>query len=157
MMTEQQRFLHELRTKKGAPAAGEVESTEHTGYAYITNNWGIDIATVTIRHRRGNDPTKEESASYSVLRNGAKTPSPLSFTYETGLFSSYDYWWVSFLTADAKSYNIKDNFYCSVSSDDDGNVQFSLDGGGQEVNVSFSSSGGCTVSTIYLGPICPCS
>lgn len=156
MLTEQGLLLRELR-KKGTIIPDKLESTSNTGYAYIENSWGLDIAFVTIRHRRSNDVTKEDISYYQDLKNGSKTENPLVFTYETGAFSAFDYWWINFITVNGDMYNCKDNFYCSVSSNDDGKVQINLDGSKKEMTVSFSVSGGCYVALNSVTPPCPCA
>jgi hypothetical protein len=120
-------------------------TTTHHGNAHLTNDWGSDLASVTLRHRRSNDPEKQEEQTWNNVAAGAVL-SPLQFTYETGMASPFDYWWVKLVTTGGHTYQCKDNFYCSVSSSDDGEVQLTLDGAPEELRVSFSESSGCTVS-----------
>jgi hypothetical protein len=114
--------------RKGLEIPKEVSTTSHTREAYITNNWGITLPEVTLRHRRSNDASKQEQTTWDLLVPGERVSSPLSFTYETGPFSPYDYWWIKFSTLGGDTYTCKDNFYCSVSASDDGKVEISLEG-----------------------------
>ncbi|MGE7416257.1 hypothetical protein [Methylobacterium tarhaniae] len=120
-------------------------STDHSGIVYLQNDWGVDLAQLTIRHRRSNDPDKqEEQTFYNVV--AGDSVGPMAITYTTGAGSPFDYWWVKFVTQNGSTFDCKDNFYCSISSDDDGRVMLRLDGSDSELYVSFSSSSGCSVS-----------
>lgn len=120
-------------------------STDHSGSVYLQNDWGVDIARLTIRHRRSNDPDKQEEQSFYNVAAGAKV-GPMAITYTTGAGSPFDYWWVKFATQNGTTFDCKDNFYCSISSDDDGTVTLRLDGSNSDLYVNFSSSSGCSVS-----------
>ncbi|MEU3959416.1 hypothetical protein AB0F42_06295 [Streptomyces buecherae] len=135
-------------TEQQTTADQQQRRTLHTGYARVYNGWGEDLAQITLRHRRDNDPAKEETKTWRAVKTAEWTPEndKLKFTYETGMGSDYDYWWIKVVTLNNKTYVCKDNFYCSVSSDDDGNVKVTVDGASKEMVIEFSSSSGCTVS-----------
>jgi Up-Regulated in long-lived daf-2 len=132
--------------KKGFVIPEQLSSSPHTGQAYVTNNWGITLAEVTLRHRRSNNSDKQEQKTWRQLGPGDRTSDPLSFSYETGAGSSFDYWWVAFITNGGDTYTCKDNFYCSVSSSDNGIVQVSLNLDSRSMKLTFSNSSSCTVS-----------
>jgi hypothetical protein len=123
-------------------------STQHKGKAKVVNHWGIDLASLTLRHRRSNNPDLQEEVTWYNVSSG-DTTSGMSFIYETGAGSPFDYWWVSFVTINGHTYGCKDNFYCSVSSDDDlsrRSVILTLDGASREMRVDLPTSSDCTVS-----------
>ncbi|MDT0316955.1 hypothetical protein [Streptomyces millisiae] len=127
----------------------------HTGKAWIVNKWGEDLASVYLRHRRGNDPQREEHKSWTSVKSGQSTEgTAMQFTYETGFGSPFDYWWLKFVVATNNQVWVtsKTNFSCYVSSDDDGNVKITLDGAEKEMTVSFSDSSGCRQSLILDDP-----
>ena len=138
-LTEEER-IQINKQKKGNSESNSL----HTGYVTFVNKWGATMSEITIRHRRGNDKDCEESITYHNLGEGKKTPQ-MEFAYQTGLFSSFDYWWIKF-TVVGNKYSIKDNFYCSVASDDNGYVTLTADGSNSELNVEFDISNGCVVS-----------
>lgn len=119
--------------------------TDHTGKAYVTNDWGVTLAEFTLRHRRSNDSSQQEMTTWTSIAPGEKV-GPLKFKYSTGIASPKDYWWVSFRTHSGEIFTCKDSFYCSVSSDDDGNVNISVHLDSKSMTVSFSSSSGCRVA-----------
>jgi len=122
-----------------------VGQTDHTGYVYTQNDWGADLASLTVRHRRGNDPNKQEEKTYYNVMAGSQV-GPMEITYTTGVGSPFDYWWVKFVTTTGATFSMKDNFYCYISSSDDGTVKLRLDGAESDMFVTFSSSSGCYVS-----------
>lgn len=126
--------------------AGEegVGSTDHLGYVWFKNDWGSDLYSVTVRHRRSNDASKQEQITYDNVRSG-ETMGPLQITYTTGAGSPFDYWWIKFSVMNGATFSIKNNFYCYISSSDDGKVTLRLDGADKKLYVSFSDSSGCTV------------
>lgn len=143
-MTETENSKCEHLEKQGEPLQG----TDHTGTVYFRNDWGEDLYSITIRHRRSNDPTKQEEKTFYGVGAG-KTVGPLTITYTTGAGSPFDYWWVKFRTnVSKKYYTIKDNFYCYISSSDDGKVNIRADSSTKKLYVDFSSSSGCTVSIL---------
>ena len=123
----------------------EPQTTARSGQARVKNEWGVDLAQITLRHRRGNDPGRQEEQAFYSIPQGSTTPY-MAFTYETGAFSPFDYWWVKFMTVGGDSWQCKDNFYCSVSSSDNGKVDLTLNGDSTDMSVKFSSSSGCTVN-----------
>ncbi|WP_323865887.1 hypothetical protein [Xenorhabdus cabanillasii] len=102
-------------------------SDEKKGRVFLTTSWDEDIKLVIIRHRRGNDPSKEEEAPMNdVDAHTTKRRYFMPITYENHWFYDYDYWWVFVITESLKIYTIKDNFYCNIASDDDGDVVVNL-------------------------------
>ncbi|WP_337998203.1 hypothetical protein [Oleispirillum naphthae] len=121
------------------------ELSERTGSVYTKNDWGTDMASLTVRHRCGNDPDKQEETTYYNVATGS-TVGPFSIGYETGAGSPFDYWWIKFMLNNGKVYTIKDNFYCYISSSDSGRVDLRIDGAESKLFVKFSSSSSCKVS-----------
>lgn len=130
------------QTQKAGESVGQ---TDHTGHVYTKNSWGVDLASLTVRHRRGNDPGKQEETTFYNVMSGQKV-GPLDITYTTGIGSPFDYWWVKFVTVTGTTFSMKENFYCYISSDDDGTVNLRLEGSDSCMYVTFSSSSGCYVS-----------
>ena len=142
-LTEEER----VQINKQKKGNGELNSTQ-IGSVKFKNNWGKTMSELTVRHRQGNNPHFEDEGTYSNLVSGAVTE-PLSFMYETGALSMFDYWWIKFIV-DNEEYIIKGNFYCSVSSDDDGEVLLTADAINSELKVEFSKSSSCTVAISKL-------
>jgi hypothetical protein len=131
----------------------EAVSTPRQGTATVTNAWGVALAQITLRHRRGNDPSREEQMTFTSLGVN-ETSAAMPFTYETGAGSPRDYWWITFLTVGGTQWSCKDNFYCSVSSSDTGAVALAVRADTKTMTVSFSRSSGCSVglSQLVLSP-----
>ncbi|WP_250942875.1 hypothetical protein [Allorhizobium sonneratiae] len=129
-------------TKIGEDA---ITGTDHAGKVYLQNDWGAELYSATIRHRRSNDPNKQEEMTFNNVPAGAKV-GPMPITYTTGAGSPFDYWWIKFVLSNGTVYSCKGNFYCYISSSDDGNVLLRIDGSDKDMYVSFSSSSGCYVS-----------
>jgi hypothetical protein len=121
-----------------------VEYSMSSGNARVDARWGENLTSLYLRHRRGNDPSRQEQATWLAIWETDRA-GPMPFTYETGPASPYDYWYVKFTTTSGQVWYCKDNFYCSVSPSDDGNVWLRIDGADQLLHVKFSSSSGCTV------------
>jgi hypothetical protein len=134
-----EKFDHETKVGESGLA-----STDHVGHVYLQNDWGADLFSVTIRHRRGNDADKQEQQSFNNVPAGAKV-GPMEITYTTGAGSPFDYWWIKFQLSNGATYSCKSNFYCYISSSDDGVVLLRIDGADKDMYVSFSSSSGCYV------------
>ncbi len=124
----------------------EKKQTDHTGQVYTKNDWGVDLQQLTVRHRQSNDSSKQQEITYYDVPAGATAEPPLIITYTTGTGSSFDYWWVKFVTSTGETYVCKKDFYCSISSDDDGVVHITLDGSTKKMYVTFSESSGCKVT-----------
>ncbi|RJL52903.1 hypothetical protein [Pectobacterium carotovorum] len=121
-------------------------TTVHTGYINFKNNWGENISWITIRHRRRNNPNYQEQENFRNIIAGEKRENIMTFKYETGKGSPFDYWWIKFITESGRLYTIKNDFYCSVTRNDDGNVYLSVDGNKKKMYVAFSRSSSCSVS-----------
>lgn len=127
--------------KIGEPA---VKTTRY-GSVYARNDWGADLASLTVRHRRSNEAGKQEEETYYNVNAGDEV-GPLAITYETGAGTPFDYWWIKFMLNNGKTYTIKDDFYCYISSSDDSRVDLRIDGAESKLFVSFSESSSCKVA-----------
>lgn len=128
-------------------AKGHGPQNTHEGHVHFSNQWGTTLAEITIRHRRGNEPDKEEIATLYNVEPGATLEHVMPIIYETGMTAPFDYWWIQFRTVGGSSYGTKDNFFCNISSDDDGQIWLTLEGGDKkELHVAFSTSSSCDVS-----------
>jgi hypothetical protein len=109
----------------------------------LINKWGGTLLEVHIRHRRGNDPKREESCScYCIPANEETAPMPIE--YETDSLS-FDYWWVKFVTLGGVEYQTdKDNFFCNITASDSGDVTIRIDPDTEKMYVIFNYSGGCS-------------
>jgi hypothetical protein len=119
-------------------------ATTHTGYVMVTNKFGESLNSVYVRHRRSNDPDKQEDCTFSNVDAGKET-TKFPITYETGVGSDFDYWYVKIITNGNDIYECKSDFYCSISSGDDGNVKITINTGPNQLLVEFSESSGCKV------------
>ncbi|MDC9590126.1 hypothetical protein PSI23_12660 [Xenorhabdus sp. XENO-10] len=119
------------------------------GRVFLSTHWDDDLQTVRVRHRRGNDREKEE---HKILTNISKITKHLyvmDITYDVSLFfPDRDYWWILLVTNDWRVYTIKNNFYCNITSSDNGDVLLDVVNGllGMKMYVSFSDSNNCRQS-----------
>ncbi|MDX7993272.1 hypothetical protein [Xenorhabdus littoralis] len=123
-------------------------SDEKRGRVYLTTTWDEDIKLVVIRHRRANDPSKQDESSMSDVDAYTNRRYFMPIIYENHWFYDYDYWWVYIITESLKMYTVKDNFYCNIASDDDRDVEVSLDidpfdQANKYLHIIFSSSSPC--------------
>lgn len=113
---------------------------------YLTNDWGSRISNVKINHRYDTDHYDSNAWTYLDY-----TPNP-SFAFNAGYWSGFmrtghDYWKIDF-DAEGKTWTIKDNFYCFLTSDDKNkqtNIRVFQDKGQGKVDIKCPSSSGCTV------------
>lgn len=113
------------------------------GRVRVENNWGIMLLEVHIRHRRGNDPLREESESFYCIPANQSTPY-MDITYET-YSTVFDYWWVKFVTLGGMVYETnKSNFYCNITDNDSGDVNIKLDANTKKMYIIFDYSSGCS-------------
>lgn len=116
-----------------------------TGYVVLNNKWGSALLEVHIRHRRANDPMREESESFYCLPANEKTP-PMQFTYEVN-GTPFDYWWIKFTTISGLEYQTsKDNYWSNITDQDDGNVEIRIDPGTCKMYLTYSKSFGSSQS-----------
>ena len=127
-------------------------TTNHEGLAYFVNEWGLAMSEVTLRHRRGNVAETEQKITWrnvapdkeGVDEKGNR--SYLKFTYITGRGSPEDYWWILFSLMGGETYQCSNNFYCSLSSDDNGIVKVRVGSDVQKLYIDFSNSSKCEKS-----------
>lgn len=121
--------------------------TIKTGTVVLSNKWGSTLLEVKIRHRRANDPALEDSRTfYNVPANG-KTE-PMNITYQNP-GPPFDYWWIEFETISGLKYQTsKNNFFCNIASDDNGDVEIRIDPDTSTMYVIMSYSSGCSQSLI---------
>ena len=117
----------------------------------VENNWGIGLASIYLRHRIGNEDSseKEQEHTWTNVQNGETTNNPMVVTIETGLFSPRDYWWIKIVDIASNAYACKDNFYCSLTSDDaatNRDVVVKLEGDSKEMKVVPPDSSSASVS-----------
>jgi hypothetical protein len=98
------------------------EWTNRKATARVRNNWGVDLVSVTLRHRRANDPSKQEQYLWRNVASGDTTPADLTVNYETGIGADFDYWFITFQLNNGDIYVSKNSFYCNLTSDDEGGV-----------------------------------
>lgn len=127
--------------------------TARVGTYYVRNNLHYPIPEVTVKHTTS--AYGVESTDFRNIPVGGST-SGTSFKYQTGAGSSFDYWYVegySEYGPGITSFKTKDNFYCSVSSSDNGNVYLDINAASNgfpgNLSVSFSNSSGCTTGFVY--------
>lgn len=120
------------------------QGNDRVGAVYLVNDWGVDLAQVTIRHRRSNDGSKQEQYTFHNVEPDS-TVGPVPVQYTVGSGSPFDYWWVKFTTQNGATFTCKANFYCSIGSEDDGKVYLRLDGSTKQLYVKFNKSSGCNV------------
>lgn len=128
----------------------ELRETSHTGHCYIINASGQNLKKVYIKHtvQKINNTIVNEK-TYNDIKNAGSTAEPLVFTYITGVGSPFDYWFIDIEVEAGYKYKTKDNFYCSVSSDDNGIVVITISSN-LIAHFNFSSSSGCDID--LLGP-----
>jgi hypothetical protein len=66
-------------------------STKRTADILVTNDFD-NPANITLTHRSGDDP--DETTTWTDVGFGESGDEPLTVHYETGPFSSFDYWHV---------------------------------------------------------------
>ncbi|WP_131821066.1 hypothetical protein [Ensifer sp. LCM 4579] len=118
------------------------------GTVDFVNDWGEGLSLVTVRHRRGNNPHTQEQKTIFNISPGESLKSILPIIYETGIGAPFDYWWIKFCLKRGGSYTINDNFYSSISHNDDGQVTLTVDGNDEKLHVTFSASSSCKVSIV---------
>lgn len=122
---------------------------QRTGALYVQNDWS-NLKHLTVRHLRGNDPGNGETFEFEGVKHGDRL-GPLSIQYIVGIGSPFDYWWLEFTTDTGLTFSIKPDFYCYISSNDDGQVLLRLSSDDRNISVSFSASTGCQVEVSQTG------
>lgn len=110
------------------------------GHVHVFNNWNTDVTGLQVRHRRGNKEELEDLRDSIKLGQHVLKNDVLTFYYENGITASFDYWWIEFTDSTGDKYTVKDNFFCNITSDDDGNATLTIDGCEQVLRVEFSKS-----------------
>lgn len=119
---------------------------------FVKNNLGYSILNITVKHTTS--AYGVESSYFENIPAGGVT-SGTSFKYQTGAFSSFDYWFVDGVAAHGPGvayFRTKDNFYCSLSSDDNGNAYLEIQGDRDSypshLHVYFSNSSDCNTNFV---------
>lgn len=95
------------------------------GTAEFYNGWGCTLLEVHIRHRRGNDPNREDSASFYCVP--ANKTVQMDVIYESFSLSD-DYWWIKFVTFSGMEYQPSENILISnITIADNGTVTIRVD------------------------------
>ncbi|WP_437313091.1 hypothetical protein [Sorangium sp. So ce385] len=132
-------------TRSASADQAEVAATERTASCVVVNNWGEQLTNVTLRHRYRNNPEHQQEMTWPSLSTGAISTA-LRVQYWTGIGTGFDYWWIQFEDARGKIWSCKQNFYCSLESEDGGHtIYFFLSGAAEEMQIQMISSG-CEVS-----------
>jgi len=128
----------------------DIDQASHTGSVYITNNWSsYPLKRLFIRHRMDNRVDDTDSIELFDVQPYKDSLKVMEFRYFTGSGSPYDYWYIEFTNNKDEKFKIKDNFYCSVSSSDNGNVYLDLRPEKvKELHISFSQSSSCWVNIL---------
>lgn len=124
----------------------EPRCSYHFGYFTIINMTYTTIYDVVVTHRQSGSYISEFSINkLDVLvtpEEGKK-----SFEYVTGNSTPYNYWYIQYSTnmngKDKRA--TKTNFYCSLTSSDNGYVVILIRQ--NDVKIILSNSNGCSVST----------
>lgn len=133
------------RKPGSAARSGAPLSTERTANCVVVNQWGQSISAVTLRHRYANDPSYQQETTWPSLGPGATSTPSLQAIYWTGA-TGHDYWWVQFTDANGKIWSCKQNFYCTLESDDENTtVYFFVNGSSEELQIQMVS-GNCETS-----------
>jgi len=110
------------------------------GHVNVFNSWKTDITGLRVRHRRGNKAELEDVRDRIEIKQYMLESDVLTFYYENGITAHFDYWWIAFEEPMGGRYTVKDNFYCNITSEDDGNATLKIDGREGVLDVSFSKS-----------------
>lgn len=115
----------------------------YLGYFIFINNSGSTLNDLYVRHLLSNriDGPGRAELKLPSLRHGDRS-NKVEFLYDTGIFASFDYWYIEATQGKGMRYYGSHNFYCSVSSSDDGYVYITLDRN-MDVHFKFSQSSGC--------------
>jgi hypothetical protein len=107
------------------------------------------LASITLRHRRSNDPDKTDERTWRNLDQGQSSPADLKINYETGIGADGDYWWVSFQLDNGNVYRSKSSFYCDLTADDEnGIVTAIVDGQYNRLTIDCPVSSDCKTDSI---------
>lgn len=133
----------ESRTEQPHKENGTEPRAIKSGRVRVYNDWGAELSGVVVRHRIGNAQAGESNLVWPTVWPGDTTEWQ-DFTYDS---SSRNYWWISFVVTDTREqWACADNFYCSLTSSDNGDVEISLNGYQKNLLVEFSNSSSCTKS-----------
>lgn len=126
---------------------GEVNATERVCPVYVVNDTGGTLDEITFTHRYNGE--FNVSKTFTTMLNGDKEFA-FDAHYRTGfLTTGRDYWWVSY-KAGGRVFACKNNFYCFLTADDDGqNVILTVSMTNLHVGCPVSSS--CDVAITPVG------
>ncbi len=118
------------------------------GHVHVFNNWNTAVTGLQVRHRRGNKEALEDTCDSIEIDRYALENDVLTFYYENGITAPFDYWWIAFGDSTGEKYTVKDNFFCNITSNDDGNTTLTIDGSERVLRVGFSKSSSDTTKII---------
>jgi hypothetical protein len=120
------------------------EVTSRACTCRFKNQWGSPVTDVKVHH--WNSDGANNWGNWSSVPQGEATSNDMTINFETGLGSAYDYWQVSFTSGNIK-YESKGDFYCNLSSSDEGGiVTASIQSSGFQIAPPDSS--GCNTNSI---------
>lgn len=127
----------------GADVSHEAYSYNE-GHFFVQNLTGQTLKKLYVRHRIGNhESSMNEHARFENVEYWDSTKGT-KFRYQTGFATPYDYWYIEIELENGYVYATKDDFYCSVSSNDNG-LAFITIHEDLQARFIFSSSSGCRV------------
>lgn len=133
---------------------GEADSalvTKRTCRGGVTNNWGVDLASITLRHLKDNENFQKDEMTWFNVAIGQTTPADLVINYETGKGAAHDYWWVTFQLNNGDVYASSPKFECELREGDDGGVVWAnIDQQDASLIIVCPFSGSCKSESIIL-------
>ncbi|BBG59297.1 hypothetical protein [Providencia rustigianii] len=110
-----------------------------TGFVTLENYWGEHLKRVYLSHTGFLTKVR----THLDMPDGTIYKDALIFQYQLGIGSPKDYWYMEIETLSGKKYRTKDNFYCSISEEDHGQVTIGMNGEEKTMYVNFPSSSDC--------------
>lgn len=108
----------------------------------LENYWGEKLKRILLIHT-GFDTTSRE---FFDVENATVIPNAMYGKYKLGYGSPKDYWFMVIETLNGSIYRTRDDFYCSVRSEDKGRVTVGINGDAKTMYVHFPASGDCSTS-----------
>jgi hypothetical protein len=119
--------------------------------ATVKNSWGSEISKIVLHHRYDEDHF--DNGSWEFLNDGETASPPVSVGYWTGFMrAGRDYWSISFVDSNGRTWQNKPNFYCFLTEGDAGKlVTCEVKGDSEKLEVIPGESSSCTVSLYRVG------